>query len=206
MKAISLWQPWATALAIGSKRVETRHWSTKVRGPVVIHAAKRCVKDELIFWGSSWNWCGALASVGLTMGKHKPLWELLPFGALIGIGDLVDCRPTESFTQGELDSTRLPDRDHADLYKWTERQMGDFSLGRFGWIFENVRAFEKPIPYKGSQGFFDVSSDLIGEEKFIRCIKCGKCLTDDECEVCYYCRNSIVPGISGVGIQTHAKV
>lgn len=26
MKAITLWQPWATLIAIGAKRIETRNW------------------------------------------------------------------------------------------------------------------------------------------------------------------------------------
>lgn len=41
MKALSLWQPHATLMARGLKRVETRSWSLEYRGPVVIHAAKR---------------------------------------------------------------------------------------------------------------------------------------------------------------------
>ncbi len=40
MKAITLWQPWATLVAIGAKRFETRSWSTHYRGPLAIHAAK----------------------------------------------------------------------------------------------------------------------------------------------------------------------
>jgi len=28
MKTISLWQPWASAVAVGSKTIETRHWPT----------------------------------------------------------------------------------------------------------------------------------------------------------------------------------
>ncbi len=41
MKAISLWQPWATLVALGIKQTETRHWATKHRGQLAIHAAKR---------------------------------------------------------------------------------------------------------------------------------------------------------------------
>jgi hypothetical protein len=37
---ISLTQPWATLLAGGEKRQETRSWSTSVRGFVAIHAAQ----------------------------------------------------------------------------------------------------------------------------------------------------------------------
>lgn len=40
MKAISLTQPWATAIAVGVKQWETRSWPTGFRGPVAIHAAK----------------------------------------------------------------------------------------------------------------------------------------------------------------------
>jgi hypothetical protein len=38
MKALSLWQPWATLVSIGAKRIETRSWPTKYRGPLAIHA------------------------------------------------------------------------------------------------------------------------------------------------------------------------
>lgn len=46
MKALSLWQPWATLIAIGAKQYETRGWSTPYRGPLIIHAAK--TKEELM--------------------------------------------------------------------------------------------------------------------------------------------------------------
>ena len=41
MKAISFWQPWATAIAAGVKKIETRGWQTAYTGPLAIHAAKR---------------------------------------------------------------------------------------------------------------------------------------------------------------------
>lgn len=40
MKALSLTQPWATLIAIGVKRFETRGWNTDYRGPLLIHASK----------------------------------------------------------------------------------------------------------------------------------------------------------------------
>lgn len=160
MKALSLWQPWASAMAAGSKTNETRHWRTNYRGPLAIHAAKRRVVDELIFFGSCWNWVGALGPLEATFGRDWKLWNELPFGAIVAIGNLVDCRPTESFTQGELDVKRYQDDDVSKLYGWTERQMGDYDLGRFGWVFENLRALPEPIPFKGSQGFFEVPDEL----------------------------------------------
>jgi hypothetical protein len=41
MKAITLWQPWATLLAVGCKHMETRSWPTKYRGEILIHASKK---------------------------------------------------------------------------------------------------------------------------------------------------------------------
>jgi len=43
IKAISLWQPWASAMALGFKKNETRHWATKYRGPLLIHAAQKII-------------------------------------------------------------------------------------------------------------------------------------------------------------------
>ncbi len=41
MKALSLWEPWASLMAVGAKRIETRSWPTRYRGPLLICAAKR---------------------------------------------------------------------------------------------------------------------------------------------------------------------
>lgn len=40
MKVLTLHQPYATAIALGHKRYETRSWWTSYRGPLAIHAAK----------------------------------------------------------------------------------------------------------------------------------------------------------------------
>jgi hypothetical protein len=40
MKALTVQQPWAWAIAHGGKDVENRTWSTSHRGPLAIHAGK----------------------------------------------------------------------------------------------------------------------------------------------------------------------
>lgn len=40
MKALSIWEPWASLIACGTKRIETRSWSTEYRGPLLICAAQ----------------------------------------------------------------------------------------------------------------------------------------------------------------------
>lgn len=55
MKALSLWQPWASLVALGTKRIETRHWYLKHRGLLAIHAAQHVDKDACLQFGLYWN-------------------------------------------------------------------------------------------------------------------------------------------------------
>ena len=65
---LSLWQPWASLIAIGAKHIETRHWKTDYRGPIAIHAAKRWTQEEIDFaLGSSFAY-DALTKAGYKWG------------------------------------------------------------------------------------------------------------------------------------------
>lgn len=46
MKAVTIWQPYAGAVAAGLKSYETRSWPTRYRGPIAIHASVRPVKGD----------------------------------------------------------------------------------------------------------------------------------------------------------------
>lgn len=134
MKAISLWQPWATAMAIGLKSIETRHWSTNIRGLIAIHAAKQWQLPER-------EWAAELAA------RHDaPAIANPPLGRIVATGKLVAVKRTE-----DLWST----------ISETERSFGNYEPRRFGWIFEDVVALPIPIPFKGAQGFFDIPDELL---------------------------------------------
>ena len=134
MRAISLWQPWATAIALGVKRVETRHWSTRYRGPLLIHAARRFDAEQREF-----------ASVERTLGR---LPSRLPLGALVAVAILADVRPTDEL--------------HSEVSA-IERLYGNYGPGRFGWLLRDIRPLPEPIPYKGHQSFFDVPDSVLPE-------------------------------------------
>lgn len=51
MKALSLWQPWASLIADGRKKTETRHWEMLYRGPLAIHAAKKVDRTACATFG-----------------------------------------------------------------------------------------------------------------------------------------------------------
>jgi activating signal cointegrator 1 len=134
MRAISLWQPWASAVALGVKRVETRHWSTNYTGPLVIHAAKRWTRSEREF-----------AEIEHTLGR---LPSRLPLGALVATCALIGCRRTEDVSH-QLGSI--------------ERMYGDYYPGRFAWFLSDIKPFAEPIPWKGAQGFFNVPDDVTSQ-------------------------------------------
>jgi hypothetical protein len=41
MKVLTFTQPWATLVAIGAKRIETRSWYTNYRGPLAFTRRRR---------------------------------------------------------------------------------------------------------------------------------------------------------------------
>lgn len=142
MKAISLWQPWASAVALGEKRIETRSWETSHRGPIAIHAGKRSV--DSVMYSEPFQL--------LFRVFHGIVAADLPLGAIVATATLVDCVPTVEL--------RLEPQ-YSDLLTNTERMLGDYGLGRFGWILKDIRALETPIPFRGRQRVFNLPEGLL---------------------------------------------
>jgi len=132
MKAISLWQPWASAMALNLKKNETRSWATSHRGPLLIHAAKKVmgwpsIEIQALFDGIAF----------------QP--SDLPRGFLLCMVNLIDCK-----------RILLHNRPQG-----IEQALGDYTPGRYMWITENLETFD-PIPWKGSQRLFNVPDEIIG--------------------------------------------
>lgn len=158
MRAISLWQPWASLVVAGIKTVETRHWPTSLRGRILIHAAKKYDEPMLSeCLRSRGFWSGFQA-----LDPSKNAFEIyrgLPYGAIVGYVDIETCRPSNQFQMEKFNVKVLKGFNPACVY--TELDLGNFDEGRFGWVLEHPKMFEKPIPYKGSQGFFNVPDTLV---------------------------------------------
>lgn len=151
MKAISLWQPYASLCVMASvadatrpaKMFETRSWQTKHRGRVMIHAAKTMKgwKDFDIHSSAAYLW------LCLRMGVLENKWDLpraLPLGALVGSVSIESCRQCQPdiglpVSPGEF-----------------ARTVGDYSPGRWAWELRDPVQYDPAIPYRGSQGFFNV--------------------------------------------------
>lgn len=149
MKAISLWQPWATLVAVGAKRCETRSWETLYRGPIAIHAAKKWTRQlEDICWSSPFRTVLELhrPNKGGAFFYGDALPMILPRGVIVATAEIVGCVRT--------DAENTPASEQ-------ERAFGDYTPGRFRWDLANIRRLDDPIPYTGRQGFFDVPDELI---------------------------------------------
>jgi len=142
MKALSLWQPWATLMAAGLKKVETRGWFTAYRGPLLIHAAKRKPKREELE-----DICEALEMFWDKTGIDCEILEDMTYGAILCHVGLIKCLATSSNVIPSID----------EIEYW----LGNYEDGRFMWTTDNLIKFDTPIPYRGSQGFFNVPDELL---------------------------------------------
>lgn len=136
MRAISLWQPWASAWLTDLKHFETRDWYTGYRGPLLVHAAKKqdgevraAFRDEELV--------ADLLSVDFIGASY---------GAIIGQVDLIGCSLMDRMPQPSEREARWGNW-HRDRYAWERGP--------------NVIVFPRPIPYRGYQGFFNVDPAVV---------------------------------------------
>ncbi len=124
-KAITIWQPYAAAIAAGLKHFETRAWPTKYRGPLIIHASMRepnPARREL-----AW--------------RYNIIDMAARTGEFIAICDLTDCiKMTPEFIASQCK---------------TEQDFGDWAPNRYAWKLENVRPLPEHIKTRGFQGLWN---------------------------------------------------
>jgi len=139
MRALSLWQPHATAIGLGLKPWETRDWPTHYRGLLAIHAAKRPWTDV-----GDWH-TEARRRFAQYVAERGPIagWA---FGAVVATCELVECIRTS-----ELRGRILTDHEF-----WGDFSDGEDSSGRWAFRLENVQLLAQPVVWRGQQGFFDV--------------------------------------------------
>jgi hypothetical protein len=140
MKALPLWQPWASLVALGAKRVETRHWKAPeslIGQRIAIHATKTA--REL--W---------IADTEPFRTHLRCLDSPLPLGAIVATVVLKRCCVMTS------EGITLLRQHHPDEYAF-----GNYAVDRFAWVLAEVIRLDTPVAFKGSQGIFAVPDDLI---------------------------------------------
>ena len=164
MKALTIHQPWASLLARGAKRFETRSWATNYRGPIAIHASKKRVSglDVLRM---------PVDAVADGLGVCRPcdtessysFWEQCLeneyYGAIIASAELIGCwliyDCTSSYGTGYGAKGIRADGGLIITPCCVEYQFGNFTTGRYAWEFSNMTLLPDPIPAAGRQGLWN---------------------------------------------------
>lgn len=132
MMAISLHSPWWWFILHGGKNIENRDWSTRYRGPLLIHVSKWFNADDV--WGDFRYAKDRVRPRGRDI-PNVTLADLRACGGmLVGSCQLVDC---------------IDERDARSQSTWF--------VGRYGFVLEDAKPLPEPIPYKGDRGIFKVS-------------------------------------------------
>lgn len=159
-RVLTLWQPWATLLVHGIKKIETRpaptSW-TQEKGIYLIHAASKWTKEQkeicltepfktelekLEFLNEAFEDHGTtFFNVDLTLGK------------IIGAVEVTECQKIVYNNSEDFITTRAI-TEKGLIIEQPEESFGDYFPGRYAWLCQNPRLLKEPIIYKGGQGYY----------------------------------------------------
>jgi hypothetical protein len=146
MKALTIWQPWATLIMAGAKRHEFRRWDYRTRAAslvdqrIVIHAGARPIRraelqDILLRLRSG--------ETDLIVDIARPIVERAmsapgAFPLASGLGTAILGTPRRAIDL-------FGDSDRIDEHVW-------------GWPVSEIQHFQPIVPAKGWQGFWNWSA------------------------------------------------
>lgn len=169
--ALSLIQPWASLVALGKKRIETRSWPTRIRGRIAIHASKGfpaecrdlCRQEP---FRDALQKRYPLAEFLASQLTAPALGGTLPLASIVAVARLYDCWQFEAGREWRailaLAATAgcAPDAPH-------ELEFGDFTAGRWGFALADVVELRRPVPARGNRLFWRIPEPVryqIGQE------------------------------------------
>lgn len=143
MRVITVIQPWATLIALGEKKFETRLRRTHIRGKLAIHAGKKIDSEACL-----------REPIRSTLAKHGYTVENLPTGVILATSNLHDCHEVHIDHSG--DAVLL--MHNGSPSNWigkdsNEFNYGYYSEGRYAWELTDVKQIGF-ISAKGQQGFW----------------------------------------------------
>jgi hypothetical protein len=144
LKALSWREPYASMMLHG--KIETRSWPTKYRGLVLICASKKRYSPDSLYGISNYAQRSKMAWILGKVGSFAFVYDnMFNLGHAIAIGRLIASRP---MTWEDKEKAFVKYR--ADL--WCH-------------VYEDVTLIE-PFPWKGKQGWSNVSQEIINQIKF----------------------------------------
>ncbi|MGI8546881.1 MAG: hypothetical protein ACR2M1_06030 [Gemmatimonadaceae bacterium] len=146
VRAITLTEPWASLMVLGLKLNETRSWSIKYRGPVLVHAAKGMppYARQAVFDAPFLDDLAAALGADTASQILEALDERR--GKIIGQCDIVGCHRSEDVRES------LSDRELA---------YGDYSDKRYAFAIQGATMFSEFVQCRGMLGLWTVPSDTL---------------------------------------------
>ena len=130
MRVLSIREPFASLIASGDKKIETRSFKTNYRGELFIHASGKKIGKSI---------------VDNTFINNMIKDRKMQFGKIICRVKLVDCVYMDQKFINSIKDTK-------------EYQLGLYKEGRYAWILDNVELIE-PIIAKGRLNIWNYQGD-----------------------------------------------
>ncbi len=150
IKALTIYQPFASLLAVGAKKFETRSWKTSYRGRIAIHAGAKSFEAVMRMYFP----IGSDLDDGKKFAKEMQRFvnpSNLPLGAIVAVADLVSC-----WRMYRTGSVVFCMRNGEPFYpSEREKLFGGWADGRFAWELQNVKLLDNPVKIVGHQGLWN---------------------------------------------------
>jgi hypothetical protein len=160
VKALTLHQPGASAIATGAKVHETRGWAppkSLIGERIAIHAGKS-------FGPGGKTAAREWVLAALELPDHKAwmreakiimyldrVWDInystIPQGVVLCTVRVAEVLPTKAVRNSVED---------------TDYELGDYGPNRFAWRLDELRRLPAPVPLRGAQGLFNLPRDVEG--------------------------------------------
>ena len=135
MRALTGYQPWFSAIALGHKRIENRPWVPPdwlIGMRIAIHAGKTWDADAVPFIRER-------VPAGVMDGPR----EAHVFGAVIAVATVGGCVDSEEGARS-----------------WSLGQARWF-MGPYGWLLDDIVALPKPVPCFGNRKLWHLPTDVL---------------------------------------------
>lgn len=130
MKCLTIREPYASLISQGIKKIETRSWKTNYRGKIYIHAG-------------IYKYNNSNEKINSLIKNFD-----LNYGKIVCEAELIDCiLMTEDFIKKIKKENS------------TEYLIGNYQVGRYAWILDNIKIIENSKVIKGKLGLWNIEGD-----------------------------------------------
>lgn len=155
MLILTLYQPYATFVALGLKRFETRSRRTNSRGALAIHAGKRemgTLEHQVIE-----------RAARLSGAQITPDAQLYPLGKIVAVAELNHCLRMVDRLNPDIEEEQISlSRAESDLTP-LDLATGYWQADRFAYWLQNIKPLPEPIACRGQQGMRIISDPALLE-------------------------------------------